>query len=360
MRVSASSQMQCRKKAAISSQVMKFLMGVLIFCAWGSVSAARVEAQGHALPETIVNQLPKRVGAWTRGDVPRRIESKGIFEYMDGGGELYLGYRFKFLEVHEYASANEENILVELYWMESADDAYGLLSGDWGGDAVDLSAPAAATTNPPAADESRALYGAGLLRIWSGNLYARIMAYQETDESKKAVLAIGRAIVAGRSNSPAPLLVKGLPAEFTPRFRLQPKHIVFLRSHLVLNSVYYLSSENLLDLGLGCEVAAASYSSSLPEAQGKPVHLLLVRYPSTVDARQALKHFQRIYLAEKYHGPTGFAGDQGIVQIEDGWLGFARTGSDLALVFECPDEESAKLFMQGAAQIFQKIEVSHE
>jgi hypothetical protein len=358
--VSASSRVQCRKRAAISSQIVKFLVGVFVFYACGSVSAAQVEAKGHDQPETIVNQLPKRVGAWTRGDVPRRIESKGIFEYMDGGGELYLGYRFKFLEVHEYASANQENILVELYWMESADDAYGLLSGDWGGDAVDLSAPAAATTNPPATGEIRALYGAGLLRIWSGNLYARIMAYQETDESKKAVLAIGEAIVSGRTNPPAPSLVKELPAEITPRFRLQPKHTVFLRSHLVLNSVYYLSSENLLDLGLGCEVAVTSFSSSLPEAQGKPVHLLLVRYPSTEDARQALKHFQRIYLAEKYHGPTGFSGDQGTVQIEDGWLGFARTGSNLALVFECPDEESAKLFMQGAAQTFQKIEVSHE
>ncbi len=360
MHVSACSQIHCSRRAAISSQIMKFLMGVLVYYGCGSVSVAQVEAKGHALPETIVNQLPKRVGAWTRGDVPRRVESKGIFEYMDGAGELYLGYRFKFLGVHEYASANQENILVELYWMESADDAYGLLSGDWGGDAVDLSAQATARTNPPAADEIRALYGAGLLRIWSGNLYARIMAYQETEESKQAVLTIGRAIVSGRTNPPVPSLVKGLPAEITPRFRLQPKHVVFLRSHLVLNSVYYLSSENLLDLGLGCEVAATSYSSNSPEAQGKPVHLLLVRYPSTEDARQALTHFQRIYLAEKYHGPTGFSGEQGIVQIEDGWLGFARTGSNLALVFECPDEESAKLFMQGAAQTFHKIEVSHE
>lgn len=360
MLVSESAQIQCMKRAAISSQVIQFLMGVLIFYALELANVAQVEPKGRALPETIVNQLPKRVGAWTRGDVPSRVEPKGIFEYMDGAGELYLGYRFRFLEVHDYASADQGNILVELYWMESADDAYGLLSGDWDGDVVDLDVQAAATTNLPATDEIRALYGAGLLRIWSGNLYARIMAYEESDESKKAVLAIGRAIVAGRANFPAPSLVKGLPAEMTPRFRLQPKHIVFLRSHLVLNSVYYLSSENLLDLGLGCEVAATSFSSSLPEAQGKPVHLLLVRYPSAEDARQALKHFQMIYLAEKYHGPTVFSGEQGIVQIEDGWLGFARTGSNLALVFECPDQESAKLFIQGAAQTFHKIEVSHE
>ena len=57
---------------------------------------------------------------------------------MDGAGELYLGYRFKFLEVYEYTNPGESDILVELYWMDSSDDAYGLLSGDWGGDAVDL------------------------------------------------------------------------------------------------------------------------------------------------------------------------------------------------------------------------------
>jgi len=57
---------------------------------------------------------------------------------MDGAGELYLGYRFDHLESYEYEVQSEKNILVELYFMKTADDAFGLLSLDWGGEPVDL------------------------------------------------------------------------------------------------------------------------------------------------------------------------------------------------------------------------------
>ena len=59
--------------------------------------------------------LPKTVGVWNRSDSPRFIHSENIFKYMNGAGELYLGYRFRHLEVFDYTSAGQGNILVELY-----------------------------------------------------------------------------------------------------------------------------------------------------------------------------------------------------------------------------------------------------
>ena len=58
--------------------------------------------------------LPKSVGVWNRLESPRIINSKNIFKYMNGAGELYLGYRFRHLEVFDYTSADQGNILVEL------------------------------------------------------------------------------------------------------------------------------------------------------------------------------------------------------------------------------------------------------
>ncbi|MEE9536609.1 MAG: DUF6599 family protein, partial [Desulfobacterales bacterium] len=80
--------------------------------------------------------LPKAVGGWTRPEAPRLINSQNIFKYMNGAGELYLGYRFHHLEVFAYSSDGQDNILVELYFMETSDDAFGLLSLDWGGEPV--------------------------------------------------------------------------------------------------------------------------------------------------------------------------------------------------------------------------------
>ena len=44
-------------------------------------------------------KLPRTVGAWTQSGGSKFVGPEDIFNYMDGGGELYLGYRFKRLEV---------------------------------------------------------------------------------------------------------------------------------------------------------------------------------------------------------------------------------------------------------------------
>ena len=142
-------------------------------------------------PGTIV--LPEQAGAWQRPAEPRLITGDTIFEYMDGAGELYLGYRFERLLVYEYTATDQYDILVEIYHLKSAEDSFGLLSLDWGGEPFPMPAadgPDAAGYAPPA----RALYGAGLLRLWAGPVYARIMAYRETAASHAAVLQIGAAI----------------------------------------------------------------------------------------------------------------------------------------------------------------------
>ena len=56
---------------------------------------------------TIVS-LPRQAGPWVRPDAPRRITDETIFDYMDGAGELYLAYRFEYLDVYRYLGAGEE------------------------------------------------------------------------------------------------------------------------------------------------------------------------------------------------------------------------------------------------------------
>ncbi len=325
-------------------------------------SCKRAPTEGLAMNEASLN-LPRSIGAWTQSGGPKFVGPQDIFNYMDGAGELYLGYRFKRLEVQRYGSVNQGEILVELYWMESSDDAYGLLSGDWGGEAVDLSLPVPGSSSPAATDGPRALYGAGLLRLWSGNLFARVMADHETNASQKAVQSLGQVIAGGRSTTPRPVLILALPARVGSRVFLRPDRVTFLRSHLVLNSVYFLSSENLLDLGPDCEVATTTYGQGPAKATGnaKPARLLLVRYANESAAVKALHHFREIYLPEKLNGPeASLIGDNGVVAIEDGWMGFARSGRGLALVFESADEASARLFLGDFTRILEKLEASRE
>jgi hypothetical protein len=289
--------------------------------------------------------LPKTVGTWTRPDSPQLVTAKNIFDYMDGAGELYIGYRFDHLESYEYKTQNQNNILVELYFMTTSDDAFGLLSLDWEGESVELAGgPVQMAGEPVRSSKSlQALYGEGLLRLWSDTIYARIMASQETPESKEAVLSLGRSIIKDRGNPPLPKLLKKLPVSFPEDWVLGKDRTSYFRSHLVLNSIYYLGQENMLDLDLNTEAVTSPYEKKNSEGK-KRIHFLLVNYADNKRARQALAHFYKVYLPE--HSLSFQSGSyeeiSNMFLIEDGWLGYKIKDNTIAFIFECPDQEIAR------------------
>jgi hypothetical protein len=292
--------------------------------------------------------LPKTVGVWNRPESPRIINSKNIFKYMNGAGELYLGYRFRHLEVFDYTSTDQGNIRVELYFMETADDAFGLLSLDWGGKPVSFDDTSAATSNQSFTASTRALYGGGLLRLWSDCIYTRIMAERETPASKEAVLTLGKAIAADTQHPPEPALVKILPLQIETVWKLRVDRLSFFRSYLVLNSIYYLSHENILDLDLSAEAVIAPYQNISGSGDPKRSQFLLVQYEKPDRARRALNRFHDAYLPEyKKKIPADAGADSlSLFKLEDGWLAYKLIGKYIAIVFECPDPESARVILQ--------------
>ena len=293
-------------------------------------------------------RLPLAVEGWTRPTALRRIDPGAIFEYMDGAGELYLAYRFDHLDVVEFGSADQGEILVELYWMQSSDDAYGLLSGDWGGEPVSL-------IGAPAAINPRALYGAGLLRIWSDRLYARVLATRESDAARRAVLALGRAIVAGRADPAPPRLARALPPRIAAGLTLRTDTVCFLRSHLVLNSAYFVSQQNILNLDRAVDAVTARYDDAAKDGPRRRMRLVLVRYPNPEAARTALARFRQAYLPEMHAEPAAAA----VARIEDGWAGYRLTGAGVAIVFEAPSHEAAASGIAAGVQTLESVEAPH-
>jgi len=288
--------------------------------------------------------LPESVDAWTRPESPKIVNSANIFKYMNGAGELYLGYRFDHIEVFEYTSEKQDNILVELYFMETSDDAFGLLSLDWGGEPVSFDGLPANSPKRSPVSQPRALYGAGLLRIWSDNLYVRIMAYHETPSSKQAVLALGKAVTTDRKTPQEPELLKHLAPHVDSAWKLRRNRQSFFRSYLALNSVYYLSHENILNLDLSAEAVIAAYEHIA--SAGKPTRsqFLLVKYENRARALKALNHFHDAYLAEhkKEISEDSPAKSLSLFKIEDGWIGYKLINNYAAIVFKCPDRKSAR------------------
>jgi len=292
-------------------------------------------------------QLPKTMGSWSRTDTVKMVNSKNIFKYMNGAGELYLAYRFDHLEVYEYSAKDQQDILVELYFMKSSDDAYGLLSQDWGGEAKNLNNSSASKVPGNNASLVRALYGKGLLRIWSDNLYTRIMSFQETPSSKQAVLKLGRLIMAGRKNSLPPGILSFLPAHFGPEWKLRNNTITFFRSHLVLNFFYFLSHQNIFNLNLSTEACLSQYGKYPKKGKKTTFHLLYIHYFHPEKARQALSQFIKIYLPEYRKKQSGKipAKTKDFFKIEDGWTGYYLGEEYIACILGCPDKSTVKMVL---------------
>jgi hypothetical protein len=266
-------------------------------------------------------QLPQQVLGWKTDGQDKVFTRQTIFDYMDGGGEIYLAYDFQQLLAHEYARPGAPRIVAEVYQMASSRDAYGVFTHDRDGQ--------------PVAVGQMALYSAGLLRFWKDHFFVRLQAEDETPEVKAALMTLGNGIALGiPQEGRMPSLLMALP----PQGLIEPS-VHYFHTSVSLNIHYFLADSNLLELNSRTEAILARYQ----QGSGKP-YLLIVSYPRPDDAQRAFAQFSKAYLRET---PTG---DAVFSRLEKGqFAGGRREDRALLLVFEAGSRESAEKMLELAA-----------
>jgi hypothetical protein len=148
-----------------------------------------------------------------------------------------------------------------------------------------------------------------------------------------------------------------LPQTIGSDWKLRNDRIGYFRSFLVLNSLYYLSHQNILNLDLSTEAVTAPYEKA-NNGDLKRVQFLFVKYPDSTQARQALKKFHKAYLPERKSDLVegSMTESPNFFKIEDGWLGYKLHGLFIALVFECPDQKSAQNILKQIELNLMKME----
>ena len=226
--------------------------------------------------------LPESVGTVSASAPVRVVDRSTIFDYMNGAGELYLAYDFQELAIRTYQGPERADIVAEVYRMASSQDAYGVWSHD-----RPASRPWARATAGIGQDRD---YGSGLLRFWKGRFFVRILASKETEESRSAVLSLGRYISKRIAKSG---VYPDLPDQL-PKKKLIPQSVRYFHENTVLNYHYYLSDANLLNLSSKTDAVLAQYRFG----SGKP-RLLIVRYPASTQAGAAYARFCSVYFKDK-------------------------------------------------------------
>ncbi len=256
--------------------------------------------------------IPKSVLDWQAAGDDKTYDTKTIYDYLDGGAEVYLAFDLEGVFVRKFKGPAGDEIALDVYAMKSAEEAFGVFSCD--------------RQDPGAGIGQESEYGPGLLRFRQGRYFVSVTASGDEKRSEAAMLALGKAV------APALGPAGGLPSltSCLPGQGLVPDRTCFFHSVVNLNNRFFISSDNILGLDRSTDCVLAEYAA----APDLPAKLLLVKYPDAAKAAAAHRSFLASYL---HPGPGREA-----ARTANGAVSAARlSGRFLALVFDAPAEEFA-------------------
>ena len=264
--------------------------------------------------DTLLRSLPTQVLDWKTTGPDATYNRRTLFQYIDGGAELYLTYKFQKAHVRRYAKAGDpqSEITLDIYDMGTSDEAFGIFSAEREDESVGIG------------QDSE--YGGGLLRFWKGQYFVAIVVMGEAEAAKPAMMEMARAAEAAipiTGNKPA--LLRRLPI-----VGLVEREVRYFHSVNVLNNHYFIASENILNLGSDTQCILAKYNRD-----NESSFLLLVQYPGEKHAKDAFARFLGAYMPKA--SATGYA------QMENKKWAMAKIDKSMvAFVFDSPSKEKAE------------------
>lgn len=234
---------------------------------------------------------PTAIAGWRAKDPGTRYDPESIFAYLDGHAELYLAYGMRSCFARRYAGPEgEADLILDVFEMATAADAYGIFSHDQDGEAMEIG--------------RGALLRYGWLSFWKGRLFVSVFAERDSERARAAVLELGRAVAAAiEDTGEPPEIVARLPVE-----GLEPRSVRYLHHPQLLKVHVPFGEGNPLQLGPESALALGRY-----RRDGQQARLLLVEYRQSSDVQKAMAAFSERFLRGR--GPT---------RSQDGWHAMRR------------------------------------
>jgi hypothetical protein len=232
------------------------------------------------------------------------FEGEDLYDYINGGAELYLSYGLTKMTGAKYNAENLPQITVEIYEMTSPKDAFGVYT--------------------QSRDREEHEFGQGSQRFndfilfWKGRFFVVINTHKATPESSEAIRHFAtltdRAISA---ESFLPDLVNALPSE-----GLIPGGYLYFHHYIWLNAYFFIADYNIVNITDSTDAILAKYGP--PEAR---CYLLLVEYSTASEAAAAALQLQKGFAPELRPGDP-------FVLMEDGtWFALRQKENRLIAVF---------------------------
>lgn len=265
----------------------------------------------NVLSQNLSELLPDKVNGFKSGNSDTYYNQETLFEYINGGAELFISYNFDRVISRTYSQGGQADIVVEIFDMLEAKNAFGVFSHD--------------------REKLDATYGQGsetyqgAILFWKDRYYVSLFTEKENEVSGPAISSLAAEIdklIPGEGKLPGVL-------DYLPEAGLVEESVFYFHHYIWLNAFFYISSDNFLVINESTDAVLAKYGQ--PDSR---YYLLLIEYPSEEDARKAYSSFGEHYAPELIKS--------NIVKLEDGkWTGSIIEKKLLICVFNAPEEKQA-------------------
>lgn len=267
--------------------------------------------------------IPDEYIGWKSSGEIKGYNRQTIFDYIDGAGEVYLLYDFKDVAVKKLVGIDSTEITVEIFDMGSSEDAFGIFSHSREGNDIGMGGGSE--------------FRDGFLCFWKSKYFVCVYSDKLSEDINNTIMAIGREIEAkiiGVSRKPDILNV-------LPEKDLIELSVIYFHKQTSLNYHYFISEENILNLGDHTEAVIANYRP------GRTV-LICVKYPRAEMAGESLDGFISKYIPE--------AKDSGMAEVENGrWVKVMNTGRYFIAALDAPDEKTANSLVDNVKENISRI-----
>ncbi|MDR1594757.1 MAG: hypothetical protein LBS43_09815 [Prevotellaceae bacterium] len=232
-------------------------------------------------------------------------EGEALFDYINGGAELYLSYGLVGMTGCKYNGDGLPQVTVEIYEMTSPANAFGVYTQSRDKEEYEYG--------------QGSLSGSDFLLFWKDKYYVIITAGKVLPESGKAIRRIASLIdKAIPEKSRIPAIVDALPKE-----NLVPGGYLYFHHYIWLNAYLFIANYNLVNISDKTDAVLAKYGDA-----DNRCYLLMVDYTDTTAAITAWKQLKKEFAPDA-------TGERPKLRLEDGtWFTTWMLGKRLCAIFD--------------------------
>jgi hypothetical protein len=265
------------------------------------------------LPE-LSAMLPDSIDTCHKITDDRNFNRQNLYGYIDGGAELYLSYGFIQGLHREYESKNGIKIIVDIFDMASAKNAFGVFSHSRESEETDFG--------------QGSQFFEDALIFWKDRYYISVSTLGQDNAITEKISKLGRYIEKSITTIGEPPPLIGL----LPVQGLQPESVIYFNHYVWQNSHCFIHDENILNIDSLCDALLAKYRTGK-----ESLCLLLIKFISVQDSKKAFLNFSSTF---------GMNDLQSVRTAEKKWILVDREKEYIVIVMNAADKTAAEQLME--------------